>query len=100
LCEALPELPRWTVVGSILREAEEPLEAGAVIHLAFQLAVAEAVPALEYQELHHHHRVDVGSTSLGALVVVERLDDGPEDFPDYEGFNFYKAVALLVDLPV
>ena len=69
------------------------MEAYAVVGLAFQLGVAEAVPLLEHQHLHHHHRVDVGSASLGALVVVEGLDDGPEGFPVYEGFYLGESVA-------
>ena len=34
------------------------------------------LPALEHKELHHEERVSVGSSALGALVVVEALDDG------------------------
>ena len=34
------------------------------------------LPALEHKELHHEERVSVGSSALGALVVVGALDDG------------------------
>jgi len=49
LGEALPEQPDRRVVQRLLGEAEEPLEAKAVVHLPLQLRVAEAVPALEHQ---------------------------------------------------
>jgi len=85
-CEALPEEPDSGGVEDRIGEPEEPLEAEAIRHLPFQLGVAEAVPALEHQQFHHHDGVDVGSASLGALVVIEGLDDGGEGFPVYEGF--------------
>ena len=45
---------------------------------AFKFKVAEAVPVLEDQHLHHHDGVDVGSASLKAPVVVEAHDDEGE----------------------
>jgi len=71
--EALPEEPDSGGVRYHIGEPEEPMEADAVAGLAFQLGVAETVPALEHQELHHHHWVNVGASSLGARVVVEGL---------------------------
>jgi len=98
--EALPELPHRRVVGQGLREAEEALEADAVGHLALQLRVAEPVPLLEHQKLHHHHLVHVRPASLGALVVVEALDDGAEGLTVYEGLDPGESVAQLPDLLV
>ena len=90
--EALPEEPDRGGVRYSIGEPEEPVEADAVVGLAFQLGVAEAVPVLEDQHFHHHHRVDVGSASLGALVVVEGLDDGGEGVPVYEGLYLCEFV--------
>ncbi len=87
----LPEEPDRGGVRYHIGESEEQVEAYAVVGLAFQLGVAEAVPLLEDQHL--HHRVDVGSASLGALVVVEGLDYGPEGVPVYEGLYLGESVA-------
>jgi len=76
------------------------LEAEAVVHLSFQFAVAEAVPLLEGEELHHGHGVDVGSASSCALVVVEALDDGSEGLPVYEEVDVGEPVAIFLDVIV
>ena len=86
--EALPVLPDRCTVGDGFRVAEEPAEVDTVHRLALQLGVAEAVPGLEHQELHHGDGVHVGSASMGALVVEEALDYGAELFPVDEGFYF------------
>jgi len=96
LGEAFPEQPDGGGVGDGFRVAEEPAEADAVRGLSLHLGVAEAVPCLEDQHLHHHHRVDVGSASLGAVVGVEVGDYGFEGLPVYEGFYFCEAVAQLL----
>ena len=83
--EALPEKPDRRGVRYSIGKPEEASEADAVVRLAFQLGIREAVPALEDQHLHHHDGVDVWSASLGALVVVEGLDDWGEGLPVYEG---------------
>ena len=90
--ESLPEEPDRGGVRYSIGESEEPVEAYAVVGLAFQLGVAEAVLALEHQHLHHHHRVDVGPAPLGALVVVEALDEGAEGLPVYEGIYLGESV--------
>jgi len=72
------------------------LEVDAVQGLPLQFGVAEAVPFLEHQQLHHHHWIHVGSASSGGVVGVEALYDGAEGFPVYEWFNFCEFVALFL----
>ena len=73
------------------------MEADAVVGLALQLRVAQAIPCLEDQQFHHHHWVHVGSASSWALVGVEALDDGCECVPVYEWFYFGEFVSEFLD---
>lgn len=81
-----------------LWEAKESSKVDAVHCLLFQLLVREAVPALEYQELHHHHFVDVWPASLVSTVREEASDDGSEGLPFYEAIYLCEAVAELLHL--
>ena len=100
LGEALPELPHRGVVGDGFRIAQEPPEAEAVSRLPLQLGVAEAVPVLEDQELHHHYLVYVEPVSPGSLVVVYGADYRPECLPFYEDVHPGQPVAKLLGLLV
>ena len=93
LGEALPEQPDSGGIRYHIGESEEPVEAYAVVGLALQLGVAEAVPGLEDQHLDHGDGVGVGSSSLGSVVQVEAIQDGSELLPVYVGFGFSWAVA-------
>jgi len=98
--EALPELPHRRVVRRLLREPEKPLEAEAVVHLPLQLRVAEVVPLLEHEELHHHHLVHVGPASPQGVVAVDGSYDGSEGLPVYEAVDPGEPVAVLPDVLV
>lgn len=57
------------------------LEVEAVQRLLLQLRVAEPVPLLEDEELHHHRLVGVESSASLGVVAVHCLDDGSEPLP-------------------
>jgi hypothetical protein len=74
------------------RSSQPPSSAGLI-----QAACVDGTdPSLEQQHFHHHHRVHVGASSLGTLIVVEVLDDGCEGLPVYEGFYLGEFVPLLL----
>jgi len=103
LSQTFPELPHCRVVGCVPREPQEVLEVDAVQHLPLQLRVAEDVPLLEHQQLHHQHLVGVGSASPWGVVGVHGFDDGSECFPVYPPFCLGEGVAVSgcfhVELP-
>ena len=57
------------------------LEVDAYGCLALQLGVAEPIPLLEDEELHHENLVGVGASTWRGVVSVHCLDDGSEGFP-------------------
>ena len=70
------------------------LEVDAVQDLPLQLWVAEVIPCLEHQQLHHQHRVCVGPATAGSIVGVHGFDDGAESFPVYLFFCLGEFVAV------
>ena len=91
--EAFAKLSDCRVVRRLLEEAEEVLEVDAHGGLPFQFHVAEAVPLLDDEKLHHHHLIGVGSTASGSVVSVHGFYYGVEGFPFYCCVDLCESVA-------
>ena len=73
------------------------LEVEAVQRLLLQLGVAEPIPLLEDEELHHHRLVGVGSSSSRGVVAVHGFDYWSEGFPVDGLVDLGESVAFSFD---